>query len=145
MLPVNRLDILEAQEDVLKMEKVLSSRESLLIFPEGTFSYAAGIRPFKAGAFKIALDQRVPIVPLAINGLRRVLPDERWLIKPGKVRFSILPPLFPQEGLSENTWDEVVRLRNQARLQIAKYSGEKTVDLVMAGVPSKSNKDDFIH
>ncbi len=39
----------------MEIESALVKGDSILIFPEGTFGYAAGLRPFRMGAFKIAL------------------------------------------------------------------------------------------
>src|SRR4029077_17968166 len=41
-----------------------------LFFPRGTFTAAPGLREFRLGAFKLAVEQGVPIVPLALRGTR---------------------------------------------------------------------------
>ena len=48
---------------------------SLLVFPEGTFVRDRGLLPFRLGAFKAAVETGAPVVPVAVDGTRRMLPD----------------------------------------------------------------------
>ena len=59
-LRVDRLDLSKGLEDTKRIEGVLNSGKPILIFPEGTFGYAAGLRPFRLGAFKIATESHIP-------------------------------------------------------------------------------------
>lgn len=132
-ITVDRLDFSKSQIDAEKIADVLASGRSVIIFPEGTFSYATGIRPFKLGAFKIATATGRTISPVAIRGARKILRADSFLIKPAAVTVTIGEPLEPQG----TDWDEIVRLREAARLEIAKHSGEQTIDLILAGLPSE--------
>ena len=60
-------------EDV---EEALGRRESVAIYPEGTFTSMTGIRPFQLGAFKAAVDMQRPICPVACRGARQILRDQ---------------------------------------------------------------------
>ena len=55
-LSMDRLDLSKGLEGTKNMEYALKSGHSVLIFPEGTFGYSAGLRPFRLGAFKVAVD-----------------------------------------------------------------------------------------
>jgi 1-acyl-sn-glycerol-3-phosphate acyltransferase len=92
----------------------------LVIFPEGTFRRAPGLLPFRLGAFKASVEARRPIVPIAIRGTRRVLPDGTWLLRRGPIDVTVTAPLEPQA----QGWPEIVRLRDAARRAIARESGE---------------------
>ncbi len=65
---------------------------SALVFPEGGRS-TGELREFKEGAAYIAIKAGVPVVPVAIQGTRQVLPMGSVLVRPGRVRLSIGEPL----------------------------------------------------
>ena len=94
--------------------------ESLLIFPEGTFVAAPGLLPFRLGAFRAAVDVGCPVVPVAIRGTRHILPADRHTLKRGRMAVTIGEPIWP----TGTAWEEIVRLRDEARQFIARESGE---------------------
>jgi fatty-acyl-CoA synthase len=96
---------------------------SVTIYPEGTFTPVTGIRPFQLGAFKAAVDTRRPICPVSIRGARRILRDETFLPRPGRVTVTFGPLISPAEANGED-WREIVRLRDQTREVIARNVGE---------------------
>ena len=63
----------------------------LAIFPEGTRSPDGRLRPFKKGAFAIAIEAGVPIVPVAIAGTHRLLRRGDSTIRPGEVTLRLGP------------------------------------------------------
>jgi len=74
----------------------------LLFFPEGTRSPDGEIAPFQRGAFRVAYDHALPIQPVVIEGLDRVLPPGRLLARmPGRypVRIRYLPLVEPPFAL----------------------------------------------
>ena len=98
----------------------LADGELLMIFPEGTFVRTPGLLPFRLGAFRAAVDTGRPIVPVAIEGTRHVLPDGTWWFRHGPVIITIGAPLEPQG----HGWPEMVRLRDAAVDHIARGCGE---------------------
>lgn len=60
-------------------------RSSVIIFAEGTRSATGELRPFKKGAFMLALQTGVDIVPVGIQGSRAVLPKGGWRVTPGEI------------------------------------------------------------
>jgi len=101
----------------------------VLVFPEGTFAAAAGLRPFRLGAFKTAVETGTPVVPVALRGARRVLRDGSWLPRAGSVLAWVGAPLRP-EGTD---WRAIVELRDRAAQAIASHCGEPRLDLVFGG------------
>ena len=130
---VDRMDFSKSHADTKRIEAALEQERSVVIFPEGTFSYATGVRPFKSGAFKVATETGRRICPVAINGARKILRANSYLLRPAVIKITICEPLTP-DG---KEWEEMVRLRTTARTLIARYSGEQTIDLVLAGLPSR--------
>jgi len=67
-----------------------SERQSVFIFPEGTRSYAEepDMLPFKKGAFHLAIQAQVPIVPVVVTNYAHVLNVKRKMFRPGVVDIS---------------------------------------------------------
>jgi 1-acyl-sn-glycerol-3-phosphate acyltransferase len=105
--------------------------QPVLVFPEATFSATAGLRPFRLGAFKAAVETGVPVVPLALQGTRRLLRDGTWIPRPGEIRLWIGAPLAP----GGTGWRDIVDLRDRVRDAIAARCGEPRLDLVAPGPP----------
>lgn len=82
-----------------QVSRVVTAGLSLVIYPEGTRSKDAEMKPFKKGAFRIAIDNGLPIVPVTITGSERVWRPGSRLILGGRVRLVIHEPI-PTEGLT---------------------------------------------
>ena len=106
-----------------EVNKALEHGESVVIYPEGTFTATTGIRPFQLGAFKSAVDTQRPICPVSVRGAREILRDKTKLPRPGRVTLTFGPLVTPNRAAG-NDWQEIVRLRDAARDIIAKNSGE---------------------
>ena len=109
-----------AQSD--EIEVALRNGQSVVIYPEGTFTAQCGVRPFQLGAFKAAVDTRRAICPVAVRGARELLRDETYLPKPGRVTLTVGPLIEPRAGAED--WREIVRLRDETREVIASGTGE---------------------
>lgn len=77
----------------------LRRRTSVFIFPEGTRSKTGEMRDFNAGAFKLAIEEQVPILPLALHGTRECLRKNSWLQGRASAEVRILEPI-PTAGLT---------------------------------------------
>ncbi|MBN1158447.1 MAG: 1-acyl-sn-glycerol-3-phosphate acyltransferase [Bacteroidales bacterium] len=66
---------------------------SVVIFPEGTRSRDGQLGKFKRGAFKLAKDLELPLLPVTINGTKNILPAGTLDLFPGKVSMIIHPPI----------------------------------------------------
>ena len=107
----NREDPAARLQQAEEIEQALRRGESVFVFPEGTFTAQAGVRPFHLGAFKAAIATGRPIVPIALAGTRRALRDGTWLPRRGRITITICPPIVPQPGASD--WQEIVRVRER--------------------------------
>ncbi|MGA3298913.1 MAG: AMP-binding protein [Candidatus Acidiferrales bacterium] len=116
----------DTQARIRQSEEVnaaLKNGESIVIYPEGTFTSMAGIRPFQLGAFKSAVDTLRPICPVSLRGTREILRDKTILPRHGKITVTFGPLLSPDPAAGDD-WHEIVRLRDAARQVIGLNSGE---------------------
>jgi fatty-acyl-CoA synthase len=128
-LAVERFEAQRSVADADAVVRALREGRSVVFFPEGTFTAAAGLRPFRLGAFKAAAETGAPVVPLALRGTRWLLRDGLSLPRPGRVHLWIGPPLAPAgEG-----WRAVVDLRDRSAEAIAAHCGEPRLDLIAGG------------
>ena len=126
-LSFNRNDATSRLQQMDEMEECLRRGESVFVFPEGTFTPEDGVRPFQLGAFRGAIETGAPIIPVSLAGTRRFLRDGTWLPRPTRVTITVSPPIYPERlspGNDAQRLQQIVRLRDQAREVIARYSGE---------------------
>jgi len=76
------------------------------------------------GAFVIAADAGLPVVPTAIIGAREILRDRTWMPSRGRVTIRIGTPIFPQGS----GWQAAVRLRDEARAAMLALGEEPALD-----------------
>jgi len=94
---------------------VVAEGLSLVIYPEGTRSKDAELKPFKKGAFRIAVDNGMPIVPTTITGTERAWKPGAKFIYGGRVHLVIHDPV-QVDGHSTHDLDE---LRDRVRAIVA--------------------------
>lgn len=98
----------------------LAKGVSVMIFPEGTRSASGELGEFKDGAFRIAIQTGLPIVPLAVLGTRDALIKHDWRFGVTDAEVRVLDPI-PTEGLAKADVDE---LRDRTRSVIAEALDE---------------------
>lgn len=76
----------------------LPDRTSILFFAEGTRSRSGELLKFRKGAFRVAVDRQLPVLPVTVIGTREVLPSDSLRIRPGAVRLVFHAPIDPPEG-----------------------------------------------
>lgn len=69
------------KEAYLEASDFLQNNMSVLFFPEGTRNSEGKIKEFQNGAFKLAIQERKPILPIAISGTGAALPKGNWIFK----------------------------------------------------------------
>ncbi|EAR23094.1 AMP-binding protein [Nitrococcus mobilis] len=119
-LMVERFDSQRARQEADRAEQVLCAGDSLAFFPEGTFTRAPGVRRFHLGAFQVAARARTPLIPVALSGTRSVLRGTEWFPRRLHLRVSVGRPIEPHG----DDWQEIIRLRDEARTFIVFGSGE---------------------
>lgn len=100
---IDRSDRSAAIASLNRAKATITDGTSVIFFPEGTRSRTGELKPFKKGAFRMALDLGVPILPLSIVGSREVLPAGSVDLFPGKIELVIHEPVavtgFSEESL----------------------------------------------
>lgn len=74
-------------------ERQLRDGMSLVVFPEGARSWDGKMRAFKKGAFRLAVEFNLPVVPMTIDGAFEVMPRFKKLPRPGTITITIHPPI----------------------------------------------------
>lgn len=90
---IDRSDGARAVEELNRAKERIVDGISVLFFPEGTRSLTGALRPFKKGAFKMALDLGLPVLPVTIRGTRDILPANSIDLFPGQVQMIIHKPI----------------------------------------------------
>jgi len=124
---VERFDVQKSAEHADELAGAAREGTTLIVFPEGTLLRHTGLLPFRTGAFQTAAQAQIPVVPVALRGVRSVLRDGTWYVRRAPVSVTISAPVAP-EGAD---WNAAVRLRDQVRGEILKHCGEP--DLAATG------------
>jgi 1-acyl-sn-glycerol-3-phosphate acyltransferase len=85
----------QTTSDARRVMRSAASGQSMVFFPEGTFSEEPGLLKFHIGAFATAQRASCPIVPAVIHGSRIALSPRGGLPQPARLRIEILKPVMP--------------------------------------------------
>jgi 1-acyl-sn-glycerol-3-phosphate acyltransferase len=108
---VNRGNEESKIEMLEKSYRTLKKGISIMIFPEGTRSLNTEIGFFKRGAFQLAIQANVPILPLLIDGTGGILPKHGLIFNPHfRLKLKVLEPLLPSSFETSNPDDLALRL-----------------------------------
>ena len=119
-LPVDRSNARNSLKSMTEGARIIArGHVSVLLFPEGGRS-AKGLREFKEGAAYIAIKAGVPVVPIGIAGMRRLLPMGSIHLRSGRVTVRVGRPIgtegmkLPDRGaLNQRLYAEVQRLMSE--------------------------------
>jgi 1-acyl-sn-glycerol-3-phosphate acyltransferase len=100
-IPVDRERAPSRAATVARIVKMLRAGRSVLLFPEGTFSFDEGLRPFHAGAFKCAAAAGVPVVPIALEGVAGVWSQHARFPRAGRIEIWVGDAIAAPEGDEE--------------------------------------------
>ncbi len=89
----------KSHKELEAARKKFEAGASVVFFPEGTRSPDGKLLPFKKGGFVMALQHGLPILPITVNGTRKILPKGTFMVMPGIVDVIIHPPV-PTTGYS---------------------------------------------
>jgi fatty-acyl-CoA synthase len=122
---------LAGRQDSYRAAMAAAQRGRLVhFFPEATFTPACGLRPFRLGAFQLAAELGLPIIPVAILGTRQALRDGHQLIEHADLEVRVLPAIPPPQF----NLREIARARDHVRDLLAREVGEPVLDIVTASL-----------
>jgi 1-acyl-sn-glycerol-3-phosphate acyltransferase len=104
---IDRSDPGQAREAINQAVAKLEPGTGILFFAEGTRSRTGALLPFKKGAFRVAIDRQMPVLPMTVTGTREVLPTGTFNLRPGNVMLQIHPPVSV-EGMTMNQADDLL-------------------------------------
>lgn len=91
---VDRSSASAIQQTMDSAKRILKGGMSLVVFPEGSRTPDGEMKKFKRGAFSLATEFGLPIVPLTIDGSYDVMPKNTFRITPGKISLTIHKPIY---------------------------------------------------
>jgi putative phosphoserine phosphatase/1-acylglycerol-3-phosphate O-acyltransferase len=110
---VDRADSAQARAALEPAVEKLRSGISIAIAPEGTRSATPRLGRFKKGAFHLAMQGGVPIVPIVVRNAGDVMWRGSYLIRPGKIDIAVLPPIDTGEWEVDDLDRHVAEVREQ--------------------------------
>ena len=98
---------------------ILEDNSSVIIFAEGTRSRTGELQPFKKGAFILALQNGIDIVPTAVQGTHHIMSRDSWRIRSGRIIVRYGPPVSPA-GYDIRRRDELIaRVRSEVEQMLS--------------------------
>jgi putative phosphoserine phosphatase/1-acylglycerol-3-phosphate O-acyltransferase len=94
------------------LEAMRKQGKSVVMAPEGTRTVSPTLAPFKKGAFYLAMQAGVPVVPIVIHNAGDVAPKGDFVFRPATVEVTVLPPVDTSEWRAETMDDHVREVRN---------------------------------
>lgn len=117
---IERFDVRRSAEEVERMATASGHGENIVVFPEGTFSREAGLKPFHSGAFIAAAKAATPIAVAGVRGTRAALRSGTWLPHRSSIEFKVGQVFVP----ANSDWGTTIQVSAAARAAIANLCGE---------------------
>lgn len=108
---IDRADSAKARSGLESAVEMLQRGKSIAIAPEGTRSPTSRLLPFKKGPFHLAMQAKVPMVPIVMRNLGEIMPAHSMVIRPGTADVAVLPPVPTDDWTKENLDEQVAKVR----------------------------------
>jgi putative phosphoserine phosphatase/1-acylglycerol-3-phosphate O-acyltransferase len=112
--------------------------KSICIAPEGTRTLSPKVGPFKKGAFHLALQARVPIVPIVIHNAGDVAPKNEFVMRPATVKVDVLPPVDTSDWKRSTLNKHVADVRNMFLAALGQVEDEQSLKAPAKAPTAKS-------
>src|SRR5205085_781691 len=117
---VERFDAAASLADAEVVTGLAKEGRLFVFFPEGTFTRRAGLLGFYMGAFKVAAEANLPVVPGTLRGVRTLLRGDQWFPRRTPISVVIAEPIQP----AGTDFTAMLNLRDAARAAMLKHAGE---------------------
>jgi len=135
VLFVDRFALAESLVDLTHAQVTAQQNRLLVFFPEGTFTRRPGLSAFYLGAFRVAAQTKLPVLPGVLRGMRSMLRADQWFPRWSPVSVTISDPIEP----AGTDLASVVQLRDAVLAAILAGCGEP--DLGELIKPSQPRSD----
>ncbi len=126
---VDRTNSVAAVESARLATEKLKQGKSFMVYPEGTRSPDGRLLPFKKGAFMMAIEAGVPVVPVTISGGSRIMPKGEIRLTPSTVVLTVHEPI-PTTGYSR---ENIAELMSLTRAKILSALSEEEIAVCEGG------------
>src|SRR6185369_4826403 len=92
-IEVDRENREQATQAMSRAVESLKAGSCFIVFPEGTRSRSGALGELKKGGFVVAMDAGSRIVPIAVKGVRELMPRGSFRLRPGTVHVRVLDPI----------------------------------------------------
>ncbi len=127
-IPVNRKSRMGSHKAFVDAGKKIDLGYSMCIYPEGTISNEGAMHNFKNGAFKLAIEKQVPIIPVANLNNWKLLQNGGFFKsfgRPGLAKIVVGEPIETKGMTEENLVDLRNKVRDFIQTELDKYNGTK--------------------
>lgn len=121
---VERIERERGVSDTDRLVALARAGRRLVVFPEGGLARTPGLRSFHMGAFVVAAQAGVPIVPIAIRGTRSILQPGHRFVRRGAIHVAVEHPVQPMG----TDWAAAVALQHATRATILRRCGEPDIE-----------------
>jgi 1-acyl-sn-glycerol-3-phosphate acyltransferase len=127
-IPVDRASHKSGREAMQRITRVLDRGVSVLLFPEGTRSPDGKIHAFKMGAFKLARDNHIEILPVVVDGTGQALPKKSWFIRKKSIFVVSIGKPVSLKDFADSSMDEAKeKIRHDMIARLARIRHGKEV------------------
>lgn len=134
---IDRKDGKSAIESIAPLVDAMRNEgKSVVLAPEGTRTVSPRLAPFKKGAFHIAMQAGVPMIPIVIRNAGDVAPKGDFVYRPGTVEVEVLPPVDTSTWTRETLDQHVAEVRNM----FARSLGQAEMEIPAAKKTAKTAK-----
>jgi 1-acyl-sn-glycerol-3-phosphate acyltransferase len=117
---VRRIDPEGGVEDTQHQLEAARTGARIVSFPEGTLTRRPGLLGFHLGAFMVAAQSGIPILPVTVRGTRSILRGGEWFPRRGEITVHIGKSILPDGS----DFPAAIRLRDRVRAAILAHYGE---------------------
>ena len=131
---LDRYELADSLADLESVTAAAQQKRLLVFFPEGTFTRRAGLSGFYLGAFQVAAQAKLPVLPGILRGTRSMLRSDQWFPRWSPISVTIEAPITP----AGTEFAAVVQLRDAVRGVVLAGCGEPDLgDLMKPAKPMR--------
>jgi putative phosphoserine phosphatase/1-acylglycerol-3-phosphate O-acyltransferase len=121
---IDRANSKRAREALQPVVERLRDGTSIAIAPEGTRTPTPRLRPFKKGAFHVAMQAGVPLVPVVLRNAGQLMWRGESVIHPGTLQVAVLPPISTKDWRVKDLDDRIAGVRERFAATLEHWPGD---------------------